>query len=396
MEQPPARQARAPSYHGSGGALFWLMFRTTMYNLLTLGFYRFWQRTKTRQHFWNGIRVAGSPLEYTGTGLEKFLGFLIAVVFLAVYLGLFQIGFFFLGLKLTGGAEWVGVVSSLPVIPLIYYAQYRAQRYVLSRTQLRGIRFSMSQDAVRYVFIALWHLLLTVLSFGILYPRMQWNLEKFRTDRTSYGTMRMLLTGSWFSLLRPWLWVLACVYLPAIVMGLMALQQNTVGAGFMTLGLIFLPFAWVNYRVASFRILTEAKSAGGVSFTSNARTGSVLAVYVLGYLLMGVIMAVIGTIVGSVVALLSEGPTKVAVNWETLSDLGQMLTFGLIMAVYLAVFLAWSAMHAVFISQPLLSHFVTTLLIHDAQELDLVRQREQDDFLEAEGFADALDVGGAF
>ena len=119
--------ARAPtdsasSYHGSGAALFWLMVRTTIYSLLTLGMYRFWQRTKMRQHFWNAIRVGGSPLEYTGTGLEKLLGFLIAVVFLAVYLGLFQIGFFFLGLQLSGGSELVGLFTSLPVVPLIYYA----------------------------------------------------------------------------------------------------------------------------------------------------------------------------------------------------------------------------------------------------------------------------------
>lgn len=30
-------------------------------------------------------------MEYTGNGLEKLLGFLIAVAFLAIYLGLFQV-----------------------------------------------------------------------------------------------------------------------------------------------------------------------------------------------------------------------------------------------------------------------------------------------------------------
>ena len=63
---------------------------------------------------------------------------------------------------------------------------------------------------------------------------------------------------------------------------------------------------------------------------------------------------------------------------------------------YLGVFLMWSALSAVFITQPLLAHYATTLTIHQASELTTVRQREQDDFVEAEGFADALDVGGAF
>lgn len=199
----------APSYHGSGAALFWLMVRTTIYSLLTLGIYRFWQRTKMRQHFWNGIRVGGSPLEYTGTGLEKLLGFLIAVVFLAVYLGLFQIGFFFLGLQLSGGSELVGLFTSLPVVPLIYYAQYRSRRYVLSRTQLRGIRFAMDRDALGYVWRALGHLLLTAVTLGVLYPRMQWYLERYKANRTCYGDVRLLQGGRWQMLMRPWWAVIA-------------------------------------------------------------------------------------------------------------------------------------------------------------------------------------------
>lgn len=385
-----------PGYHGSGGALFWLMLRTTIYNLLTLGLYRFWQRTKMRQHFWNGIRIAGSPMEYTGTGLEKFLGFLIAVVFLAVYLGLFQLGFFFIGLQLSGGSELVGLFSSLPVLPLIYYAQYRARRYVLSRTQLRGIRFAMRADAFAYTRKALAHLLLTVLTLGVLYPRMQWYLEKFRTDRTTYGDLRLLQGGRWQALMRPWSWVIASLAVPSTAVGVFSYLENPIGAGVSVLGYLLFPLAWINYGVAAFRILTAGKSAGSVSFTSRAKTGTIFAIYVLGYLLIFVIGSVLITTLVTASAVATGETMDTIVSIEDLTAMMAYVTFWVLALGYVAIFLMSAALYAVFISQPVLSHFATTLVLHNADELDRVRQREQDDFVEAEGFADALDVGGAF
>ena len=44
----------------------------------------------------------GDAFEYTGTGLEKFLGFLIALVILAFYLGILQVVLTFVGFNLLG------------------------------------------------------------------------------------------------------------------------------------------------------------------------------------------------------------------------------------------------------------------------------------------------------
>ena len=91
----------------------------------------------------------GDSFEYTGTGLEKFLGFLIALVVLAVYLGLLQVVLSFVGFNLWGAisSEPNGptdmlmqmaatYAAGLAVLPLIFFAQYRARRYMLSRTRL--------------------------------------------------------------------------------------------------------------------------------------------------------------------------------------------------------------------------------------------------------------------
>ena len=72
---------------------------TTLRTLLTLGVYRFWARTRTRRYFWSAVNVEGHGFEYTGKGVEKFLGFLIAVACLAIYWGIFQLLLSFAGMS---------------------------------------------------------------------------------------------------------------------------------------------------------------------------------------------------------------------------------------------------------------------------------------------------------
>jgi uncharacterized membrane protein YjgN (DUF898 family) len=163
--------------------LFWLAFWTGLLTVLTLGIYRFWARTRMRRYIWSAIDAGGDSFEYTGTGLEKFLGFLIALVVLAVYLGLLQVGLSFVGFNLWGavtlepsgprdvliqlGATYV---TGLAVLPLIFYAQYRSRRYMLSRTRWRGLRFGLDAAALGYVWRALLYFALSVVPSDCSYP----------------------------------------------------------------------------------------------------------------------------------------------------------------------------------------------------------------------------------
>ena len=163
--------------------LFGLAFWTGLLTVLTLGIYRFWARTRMRRYIWSAIDAGGDSFEYTGTGLEKFLGFLIALVVLAVYLGLLQVGLSFVGFNLWGavtlepsgprdvliqlGATYV---TGLAVLPLIFYAQYRSRRYLLSRTRWRGLRFGLDAAALGYVWRALLYFALSVVPSDCSYP----------------------------------------------------------------------------------------------------------------------------------------------------------------------------------------------------------------------------------
>jgi len=80
--------------------LFWLALWTGALTIVTFGIYRFWARTRLRRYIWSSIKPGGDSFEYTGTGLEKFLGFLIALVVIMVYSGILQVVLDFIGYSL--------------------------------------------------------------------------------------------------------------------------------------------------------------------------------------------------------------------------------------------------------------------------------------------------------
>ena len=54
------------------------------------------------------------------------------------------------------------------------------------------------------------------------------------------------------------------------------------------------------------------------------------------------------------------------------------------------------ALGMVWITMPILAHYIETSKIAGFENIAEIQQREADSGADAEGFADALDVGGAF
>ncbi|MEL7028325.1 MAG: DUF898 family protein, partial [Pseudomonadota bacterium] len=120
------------------GAMLWIGFYTVILNLLTLTIFRFWGRTHFRRRLWADTKIDGEPLEYTGRGLELFIGFLVAIfVLMLPFIG------FVIGAQLFLGPEALGFVL-VPLYTALFViigaAIYLARRYHLSRTRYRGIR----------------------------------------------------------------------------------------------------------------------------------------------------------------------------------------------------------------------------------------------------------------
>ena len=122
-----------------GPGLTGLLLRNFLYGLLTLGFYRFWARTRLRRYLWGAVRLQDEPLEYTGTGRELFLGFIIVMaVFIPVAIFYSIVKLALVGDQTSVTLLDVGYFSVL--VLLVGVAQFRARRYRLSRTLWRGIR----------------------------------------------------------------------------------------------------------------------------------------------------------------------------------------------------------------------------------------------------------------
>ena len=414
---------------GSRSALFWLALKSGFWTVLSLGFYRFWMKTRLRRWYWSSIRPGGHPLEYTGDPWEKLLGFFIAVVILTFYIGIVNLLLMFVSFSLFQSSVLGYSASFIGVIPIWFYAQYRARRYVLGRTRWRGVRFGLEKGAWGYAWRALVHWLITICTLGLLWPRMTFYLEKYKTDRTYFGSARLAQGGRWTMLYRAavpfggalMLTVALMIWLvwldpltpdsTAPFADIFAEWENSEELGFTLLGWerpmrlfflipasVMLIYGAVHYRFVSKRILADHKHSEGVQMRSTLNGLRISMIYVLGttiaysILVFGILAIVLMAfgLLGPAVFLEEQLGTG-----DLMRDLPRWLSVAIFAFLYLSVFLFWGVLHHVFVTYPLMRHMALTLSLLNVAGLAQVSQRARDEFAEAEGFAEALDLGAA-
>jgi uncharacterized membrane protein YjgN (DUF898 family) len=406
-------------FNGNTPQLRSLAIVTTLLTLVTLGIYRFWARTRLRRYFWSAVTLGGHGFEYTGKGIEKLIGFLIAVAVLAIYLGIFQVALSFAGMSLfeavdSDGDQIRGVLLTyatfILLAPLIFYAQYRARRYMLSRTKWKGIRFGVDQAAWGYAIRAIGHWMLTFLTLGILLPRQTFYLEKFKTDRTWFGTAQFVQEGRWQSLYPAMKHIIMGVAITVIGGAMLSmlfwtgsLEGDTAGidiavavlAGSMIfIGTVWFYIGFAYYNVHSHRILTRNKTLGSnIRFTSEPRTARIIGIYLLGGLIISLLAPIIAGLIGGILGILAH-----QIFGGVEMGMGEMpagAAVGVVLG-YITLFVVMAVLSLIFIKQPVIEHFAQVTKVDNAEELDKVEQREGDQMIEAEGFADALDIGAGF
>ena len=391
-------------YFGKGGPLFRLYFLTALLTLVTLGIYRFWAKTRIRKYIWSATSGDGDSFEYTGTGFEKFLGFLVAIVILAVYLGIVQMGLFFFGLNLfvdpqTGLQELAQVggiyVTLLAVLPLMLFAQYRARRYKMARTRWRGIRFGMDSGAWGYALRAMGYYLLNIVTLGLMNPLVTFRLEQYMTDRSWFGGAQFEQTGRWQDLYVGMKHV--CIGLAILIIGTglfvtigvaaMAVVSGLVGFVWLLIGLIY-------YRVYAFNYLTRHKVLDGqVTFEARVETGRIASIMIFGTIIVSILAAVIFGVISALFATSMGVFVDGGVSQPSGAPSG--IAFGVNAVLYVGATLVMGGLSLVMITQPIIEHGVNKLIVHNTDHLNAIQQRAADAGADAEGFADALDVGGA-
>ena len=366
-----APAGRRLEYDGARGPVAKIAVSNALLTLVTLGVYRFWGKTRVRRYLWSRASFLGDRAEYTGTGRELLLGFIAAIVVLAL-LAAVPIGIQWT-IGLDHPAYWAAeAVYAVVIVFLLFVAEYRARRYRLSRTEWRSIRFAQDGSSVRYALLALGWGGVTILSLGTAYPVYRTRLQRYRLAHTSFGDRRFEFQGRAAALLKPWL--LAWLFLLP------------------TLGLTYV---W--YRAREFRYFAEKTGCGALSFASDLRTGAMIRVVVvfvvLTLLVVGLLFTAIVTLVVTTVVLDPEMAEWMRRTDGSLPfDLRGFDLMGYVVAI--AVFFPIMALlRLLFLIHPLFRNVLPSISVIGEEDYEAIAQSAQSMPRQGEGLADALDVG---
>jgi uncharacterized membrane protein YjgN (DUF898 family) len=197
---PPALTPSRPVYDGRLGELYGIYLRHLLLMLLTLGWSRFWGRTRLRRYLWNHFSVLGDRFEYRGRGIELFIGFILVLLILAIWGGLLWLVWHFaIARRALPGFGLIDLFSlSVAFIgfPLAFVGQYTGLRYRLSRTRWRGIRGTLAGSAWSFGAIATLLTFANAMTGQLMTPLVSVNLARPRIANVALGTQRFEFAGS--------------------------------------------------------------------------------------------------------------------------------------------------------------------------------------------------------
>jgi uncharacterized membrane protein YjgN (DUF898 family) len=301
--------ARAFEFDGDWREFAPIAFTNLLLTIVTLGVYTFWARTRERRYLWSRTRFIDDRLEWTGTGLELFIGYVMAFFLFIVPLGLIQFAIQALAIRGQDGlAGLLFVVFYLGFIYLIGVAIFRALRYRLSRTYWHGIRGGSDAQGFGYGWSHLWKTIVGGMVLGLLVPWSMVNLWNERWGRMSFGPHAFESTASVTGSLMGRYLLAYLMPIILFIVGAVAIyflqpsmgsspeevQVSLIVAGvlayigfFIVLGLIALTF-----YAAYFREVVSNLSLSGLDFEFSARTRDWLVLFIVNVALVVVTLGI--------------------------------------------------------------------------------------------------------
>ncbi|NVJ98924.1 MAG: DUF898 domain-containing protein [Alphaproteobacteria bacterium] len=210
-------------FTGTAGEMVPIILKNLLFNILTLSLYRFWGRTNIRRYIWENTRFKDDPFEYTGTGGEMFVGFLIVMV--AVFLPLIGLMTWAQTLAMQGDITGTVLffVLYLFILWLIPFGLYRAFKYRMSRTRWRGVRGAQLGSGAKYATETFSYSILTGLTLGLLYPFMDNKLYSLETNDRRFGSGRFSYKAGAGTLYKAFFVSVGVAILASLVLGFLGL-----------------------------------------------------------------------------------------------------------------------------------------------------------------------------
>jgi len=257
--------------------------------IVTIGVYRFWAKARERRYLWSHTRFIDDRLEWTGTGKEMFVGFLIAMALFTPPILFLRFGFQAMVLRGQAGPAAVLFVAVYAFLLFVFgIARFRALRYRLARSYWHGIRGGSDDPGFRYGWSAVWKPLVGFLALGLMIP---WSMVRLWNERwaaMSFGPYRFESNAMAAPLMLRWLLLLISPIVVVLLGGLVAAaiggaamvaggrggMIGVVLAGLAVVGGFYLLVALIGlgYWAAYLRQAIGSLSLGGLRFQFDARS----------------------------------------------------------------------------------------------------------------------------
>jgi uncharacterized membrane protein YjgN (DUF898 family) len=284
-EWAAAGDDRAIRFTGNWREYLPIALTNALLTIVTLGIYRFWAAARQRRYLWSRTHVIDDTLEWTGTGKEMFIGFLIVICLIAPFFLFFQ--FLLPALVARGKADAAFGVIFLFEIGFFYlvgFARFRALRYRLSRSYWHGIRGGSNDPGWNYGGEYLGRYALTFMTMFIIFPWATTRLWNSRWNAMSFGPLRFRANLNAEGLKRRWalLYAVPVAMFAFIFAGVAGLAASGSGSGGMSIWhvLIFIallfylaiPLATLHWFAKFYRKAAAATSLGDLEFGFEAST----------------------------------------------------------------------------------------------------------------------------
>jgi uncharacterized membrane protein YjgN (DUF898 family) len=298
---PAASDGRGIEFTGSWREYLPIAITNALLIICTLGIYRFWASARQRRYLWSRTRFIDDSLEWTGTGKEMFFGFLLVMCVLVPFFLFFQ--FLFPALIARGKPEAAFGIFTLFYIAIIYlggFARFRALRYRLSRTYWHGIRGGSDDPGWNYGGEYLGRIALSAMTMFIMFPWAATRLWNSRWKAMSFGPLQFRASLDAEGLKARW----AAIYLVPIGIALVgsaiyfslapgAGASPRPGLSIMVLIIVAafyigIPLATLCWYAKYFRNAAAATSIGDLEFSFDATTLQWLGLF-LGNLALAVV-----------------------------------------------------------------------------------------------------------
>jgi uncharacterized membrane protein YjgN (DUF898 family) len=301
--------ARAVRFTGTWREYLPIAATNVLLTIVTLGIYRFWATARQRRYLWSRTEVIGDRLEWSGTGKEMFIGFLIVMAFLLPFFLFIQ--FLFPALIARGKLEAAFGIITLFYIGLIYlggFALFRALRYRLSRTWWRGIRGGSDEPGWNYGGEYLGRLALTLMTFWIVWPWAATRLWNGRWNQMSFGPLNFRTNLTAEGLKRRWAAVylvpIAALLVVMVIAAVLGFSAAAMGAkpgatfagiviGLVVLFYLAIPLMTLHWYAKFYRKAAESLSLGELEFGFDASTWDWLKLF-LGNLALAIVTLGLG------------------------------------------------------------------------------------------------------